>query len=80
MKHRYTAKELESDIAEINRRLERLGHAMRLGVGYAYNRTELDLCTPEQLQRHCRQRLLDCGTPRECLAAAKAYLADYVLA
>lgn len=75
---RYTGKNLESDVASINQKLETLGAPLRLVVGYRYNYTAIDLATPEQLARHCCQRNLECGSPRECLAAANAFLADCI--
>lgn len=75
---RYTYKNLKSDVAELNAKLEKLNHEFRFDVGSSYNRTTIDLATPEQLARHCCDRLLDCGTPRECLAACHAYLAKLI--
>lgn len=72
---RYTGKSLEADIAAINARLEERKHAYRFDVGYRYNYTAIDLATPEQLARHCCQRNLATGTPRECLNAVHTYLA-----
>lgn len=76
--NRYTEKQLCKDVSEINEKLKRLGSQYLLGLGNAYNRVELDLCTPEQLAAHCRQRMLACGSPRECLAAANEYLVSKI--
>ena len=75
---RYTGKALESDIADLNKRLESAGHEMRFDVGYRYGYTAIDLATVEQLARHCCQRNLTCGTPRECLAAAQRYVIEHI--
>ena len=71
---RYTGKALEADIAILNNKLEALNSDMRFDVGYRYNYTAIDLCTTEQLARHCCERNLETGTPRECLHAARLYV------
>ena len=76
--NRYTGKSLEADIAAINETLAKLNAEYRLEVGYRYNYTAVDLATPEQLARHCCQRNLETGTPRQCLAAANAYLVSCI--
>lgn len=75
---RYTGKSLEKDVQEINAKLEKLNSPLRCVVGYRYNYTAIDLATPEQMARHCCQRNLETGTPRECLAAANAFVASHV--
>ena len=78
MKTRYTGKSLEADCVRFNEQLAERGDAYRFDVGYRYNYTAVDLATPEQLARHCCQRNLETGTPRECLAACYRYLAEGV--
>lgn len=74
MKTRYTGKSLEADVAALNAKLESMGHDLRFDVGYRYNYTAIDLATVEDLKRHCCQRMLIGGTPRECLHAAQMHV------
>ncbi len=71
---RYTHKCLEADAAELNKQLEAMGAALRFDIGSRYNYSAVDLATPEQLAVHSCQRNLECGTPRECLAACYRYV------
>ena len=71
---RYTSKCLESDLADLNKTLENKGSEWRLLYGSRYNWSAVDLCTVDQLKRHCCQRNLELGTPRECLAAAQRFV------
>ncbi len=73
---RYTHKALESDVETLNAKLAEKGHPMRFMVGTRYGYSAIDLATVEQLARHCCQRNLDSGTPRECLAACHAYMVN----
>ena len=75
---RYTGKCLERDVVELNKQLAAMGAELRFDVGYRYNYTAIDLATPEQLERHCCQRMLTSGTPRECLAACHAYVVSQI--
>ncbi len=70
---RYTYKSLDADLTELNKSLDKLGAEFRPQIGSAYNRTHINLATPEQMARHCCHRQLYSGTPRECLAKAEAY-------
>lgn len=72
---RYTHKSLQADVAELNEKLAEKGHEYRFMVGGRYNYSAIDLATVEQLERHCCQRNLTLGTPRECLAECHAYMA-----
>ena len=74
MKTRYTGKSLEHDVEQMNKQLEVAKNDFRFVVGYRYNYTAIDLATPEQVKRHCCHSTLQCGTPRECLAACHEYM------
>jgi len=71
---RYTHKALESDVEILNAKLAEKGHEMRLMVGARNGYSAIDLATVEQLARHCCQRMLEAGTPRECLSACHEYM------
>lgn len=71
---RYTGKSLEKDLESFNKTLESIDSDWRLIIGYRYNYTAIDLATVEQAARHCCQRTLECGTPRECLASAQRFM------
>lgn len=71
---RYTYNNLKSDIEVLNAKLAEKGHDMRFVVGGRNGYTAIDLATVEQLARHCRERMLIGGTPRECLAACHEYM------
>ena len=71
---RYTHKSLCADIVALNARLEKAGHDLRLIDGRRYGYSAIDLATKEQADRHCCQRMLCGGTPRECLAEAQSYV------
>lgn len=73
---RYTAARLETDLVDMNETLAKMGDPYRFLIGGRYGHTAVDLATPEQLARHCCQRNLELGTPRECLAACAAYVAQ----
>lgn len=72
---RYTHKSLAADLEILNAKLAEKGHEYRFMIGARYNYSAVDLATPEQLARHCCQRNLALGTPRECLAECHAYMA-----
>lgn len=71
---RYTHKSLAADVELLNAKLAEKGHEMRFMIGGRYNYSAIDLATVEQLARHCCQRNLDTGTPRECLNACHEYM------
>lgn len=73
---RYTHKALTADVEILNAKLSEKGHDMRFSVGARYGYSAIDLATVEQMARHCCQRMLDCGTPRECLNACHSYMAN----
>ena len=75
---KYTHKSLCADILSLNAKLEKAGHAMRLLDGRRYGYSAIDLATEEQSKRHCCQRMLCGGTPRECLAEAQAYVLNQI--
>jgi hypothetical protein len=74
MKTRYTHKALEADIIPLNEKLARWGHELRFVVERRNGYVAIDLATPEQMARHCCQRMLIGGTARECLTECEAYL------
>ena len=76
MKTRYTCKQLEKDLIALNEKLARANHEYRFVIGARYGYTAIDLATPEQEKRHCVARTLDCGTPKGCLNACYAYIAQ----
>lgn len=71
---RYTYKNLTADVEILNAKLAEKGHNMRFMVGARYGYSAIDLATVEQFARHCCQRNLALGTPRECLAECHAYM------
>jgi hypothetical protein len=71
---RYTYKNLKADVEVLNYKLAEKGHNMRFMVGARYNYSAIDLATVEQFERHCCQRMLVGGTPRECLNACHEYM------
>lgn len=73
---RYTHKALTADVETLNAKLAEKSHDMRFMVGARYGYSAIDLATVEQLARHCCQRMLEGGTPRECLAACHKYMAN----
>ena len=75
---RYTSKQLEKDVEDLNKKLEKLNHEFRFVVGGRYGYTVIDLATPEQMRIYCCQRMLESGTPREGLSACHSYLAGLV--
>ncbi len=78
MKTRYTGKSLEADCVRFNAQLAERGDSYRFDVGYRNGYTAVDLATPAQLERHCCQRNLEVGTPRDCLNACYRYLSEPV--
>ena len=76
MKTRYTYKQLEKDLVTLNEKLTRANHEYRFVIGARYGYTAIDLATPEQEKRFCVSRMLDCGTPRECLSACHQYISE----
>ncbi len=71
---RYTHKNLTADVEILNAKLAEKGHEMRFMIGARNGYSAIDLATVEQLARHCCQRMLIGGTPRECLAACHEYM------
>jgi len=71
---RYTYNNLTTDVEILNAKLAEKGHNMRFMVGARYGYSAIDLATVEQLARHCCERNLDTGTPRECLNACHEYM------
>ncbi len=78
-RQRYTGKDLERDVKTLNDGLAKAGHDLRFDVGYRYGYTAIDLATVEQLERHCCQRMLTGGSPRECLAECNRYVAAVLM-
>jgi len=75
MKQRYTHKQLTVDVDKINALLDARGDtSMRFVVGGRYGYSAIDLATPEQLKKHCCERMLIGGTPRQCYEACLCYL------
>jgi hypothetical protein len=75
---RYTHNNLIADVEILNAKLAEKGHIMRFMVGGRCNYSAIDLATIEQLARHCCQRMLVGGSPRECLAACHEYIVHNV--
>ena len=75
---KYTHKSLCTDLLALNAKLEKAGHDLRLIPGHRYGYSAIDLATKEDAERHCCQRMLCGGTPRECLAAAQAYVLQHI--
>lgn len=73
---RYTHKALAADVEALNAKLAEKNHEYRFMIGARYNYSAVDLATPEQLARHCCQRMLVGGTPRECLASCHEYMVN----
>jgi hypothetical protein len=71
---RYSYNNLKADAEILNAKLAEKGHDMRFMVGARYGYSAIDLATVEQFARHCCQRTLQTGTPRECLAACHEYM------
>ena len=71
---KYTHKALCADLLALNAKLVKAGHDLRFVEGRRYGYSAVDLATEDQANRHCCQRMLFGGTPRECLAAAQAYV------
>ena len=75
---KYTHKSLCADLLVLNAKLEKAGHGLRLVDGHRYGYSAVDLATEDQVKRHCAQRMLCGGTPRECLAEAQAYVLQQI--
>ncbi len=75
---RYTHKALEADVDSLNKMLEEKGHNMRFMIGARYGYSAIDLATVEQFARHCCERMLVGGTPRECIAECHKYMTHNV--
>ena len=75
---KYTHKSLCADLLVLNAKLEKAGHDLRLVDGHRYGYSAVDLATVDDVKRHCTQRMLYGGTPRECLAKAQAYVLQQI--
>ena len=75
---RYNRKALYADLVRLNEILAKHGHDMLMIGGRRYGYSAIDLATKEQAARHCCQRMLFGGTPRECLAAAQSYVLQHI--
>jgi hypothetical protein len=75
---RYTSKNLEADVENLNLKLKKHKHRLRFQVGGRYEYTAIDLYDPK-IMKKCGglERTLICGTPRECLAECHAYIVGY---
>jgi hypothetical protein len=74
---RYTAKSLEADLPGLNETLGRLKVGLQFVIGGRNGYTAIDLATPDQAARHCCQRMLVGGTPRECLQACHEFISRH---
>lgn len=74
--NRFTAKSLAAALPALNETLAKLNDPLRFTIEGRYGYTAVDLATPEQLAAYCCQRNLETGTPRECLTACHAYVAQ----
>lgn len=75
---RYTHKNLESDLTELNAKLTKLGHQYQFVAGARNGYSAIDLATEAQAKAYCCQRMLISGTPRECLSECHQYIAALV--
>lgn len=75
---RYSHKNLESDLPELNAKLAKLGHQYQFVAGARNGYSAIDLATAEQAKTYCCQRMLIGGTPRECLSECHQYIAALV--
>lgn len=75
---RYTHKNLESDLPELNAKLAKLGHQYQFVAGARNGYSAIDLATVEQAKAYCCQRMLIGGTPKECLSECHQYIAGLV--
>jgi len=79
MSKRFTYKMLVSECERYNEKLEAMGSKWRLMAGSRNNYRAVDLATAEQYARHCCQRNLTTGTPRECALDAREWMIGEVL-
>lgn len=66
---RYTRRNLEEEVAQINSRNAQSGDWRRFVVGNYAENTTVHIATQQQVDRHCTQELLEAGTPRQCIQA-----------
>ena len=71
---RYTYNQLKSDVEALNSKLAEKNHEMRFKVGGRNGYTAIDLATVEEMKRGYSTRMLEGGSPRECLAACYQYM------
>jgi hypothetical protein len=79
MATRYTVKNLETDLAIVNTKLEKIKHPYRLVVEQFNGSTWVYKATPEQVKNHSNTGSVKGGTPRACYQAACDYLIAYAL-
>ena len=72
--NRYTHKALTADVESLNKILAEKNHEYRFIVGARNGYSAIDLATVEQMKRHCCERMLEGGTPRECIAKCYEYM------
>lgn len=77
-KSRYTYKNLEKDLIELNKTLEKIGNNLFFVIGARNNYTAIDMATKEQISGQCCQYHLIGGTPRECLAECNRYIVQRI--
>lgn len=86
---RYTYNSLAADLDILNEKLEKLyklnsdfypdkDALLYFVAGSRYGYSAVDLATKEQLERHCCQRNLECGTPKECYTAALEFVMSHI--
>lgn len=71
---RITYKALEADCTQLNAQMKDAGINWLLIPGQRNGYTAVDIATPEQRETGAVQRNLECGSPRECLAAAHQFV------
>jgi len=73
-KTRFTRNHLIQEIKKLNDILEQKNHEYRFVTGGRYNKSAIDLATPEQVKRHTCSINLALGTPKQCLNECMDYM------
>ena len=74
MTTRYTYKSLEAECSYLNDQMKADGIEWVLVPGGRYGYSAVDIATPEAAARHCVNRTLETGSPRECAAEARKFV------
>lgn len=70
---RYTVKDLRADVAELNKTLKPSGYYLDVECRNGYTGLDEYRVSTDPAKRDTCVRNIECGSPRECLAAANAY-------